>query len=87
MIVKGHIQTSDIEIARIEVEDLHQFSPIDCTVCLKCTAAGTGHINADTHVFCTVVQDRDILKEVPLTVTVPALDEEARSDIRKAGKT
>ena len=73
MIVESHIQTGDIVIPGTVVQDLHKLIPGDLTVGLESPASSTGHIYADTHVIRTVVQDRDILKEIPLTVAVPAL--------------
>ena len=73
MVIEGHVQTSYVIVAHVIEQDVHQFSPVYCTVCFKSTAAGAGHIHADTHVFRTVVQDGDILEEVPALVTIPAL--------------
>ena len=69
VVVKGHIQTGDIVITGAVVQDLHQFFPVDLTIGLEGTAAGTGHVHTDTHVFLSIIQNIDILEETSVVIS------------------
>ena len=70
MIVIRHIQTRDIIVI---IQDIpKKIIPGARTKGFKRTAAGTSHINTNTHIICTVIQDGDIVKHDPLPVAVTA---------------
>lgn len=72
MVVSGHIQTGNV-IILVAANSFQQRLPAGGGISLESTAAGTGHVQADTHILPAVIEDIDVLIGHHAPIPIPAV--------------